>query len=66
MVRFASGPLVAEPGHWLFNRDLVRSAHVLVGSLLLATSVALTLEAHRKPRGSYPWAWPVGRLEEAA
>ena len=66
MVRFASEPMA--PGHWLWNRDLVRSAHVLLGSLLLATAVAIALEAHQRT------LWAVvnssveatGRLEGAA
>lgn len=47
LVRFAT-PEAALPGHWLFNRDLVRSIHVVVGSLLLATSAVLALEARRQ------------------
>jgi heme A synthase len=65
-VRFAGGPVV-EPGHWLFNRDLVRSAHVLVGSLLLATSVVITLQTQRLSRAGFASApgVPAGRLGEA-
>src|SRR5262249_30220449 len=31
-----------------FGRDLIRSGHVLVGALILGTSMVLTLEAHRR------------------
>jgi cytochrome c oxidase assembly protein subunit 15 len=47
MVKFGSMQ-VLEPGHWLFNRDLVRTCHVLGGALLLATSVVVTLRAHQR------------------
>ncbi len=53
--------------HWLWRRDLVRSAHVLIGSLILATSVVISLEAQRRTA----WAASAsptaeGRLEGAA
>lgn len=53
--------------HWLLRRDLVRSAHVLVGSCILATAVVMALESHRRT----VWATlaapePTGRLEGAA
>jgi len=44
MVRLAA-PLSVAPGHWLWNRDLARTAHVLVGSWILATAGVLTLVA---------------------
>jgi cytochrome c oxidase assembly protein subunit 15 len=44
MVRLAA-PISVEPGHWLWNRDLARTAHVLVGSWILATAGVLTLQA---------------------
>ena len=46
MVRFMT-PQDLAPSHWLLNRDLVRSLHVLVGSFLLADAVAVALVAHR-------------------
>jgi heme A synthase len=67
MVRQAP-PVMIEAGHWLLNRDLVRTTHVLGGALLLATAVALTLEAHRlaeSKRVPEPAARE-GSLEEAA
>lgn len=66
MVRFMS-TTAFEPGHWLLNRDLVRSLHVLVGSCLLANAVVAALEAHRG-LASVPAAVPgpaALRLEEA-
>jgi heme A synthase len=67
MVKF--GPMqVMEPGHWLFNRDLVRTCHVLAGAILLATSVVVTLRAHQTAveNAVESVATPVARLEEAA
>lgn len=59
-------PELETAPHWLWRRDLVRSAHVLVGSFVLATSVVVSLEARRRTA----WvtsATPVaaGRLEGA-
>jgi cytochrome c oxidase assembly protein subunit 15 len=67
MIRLAN-PQVIEPGHWLWNRELVRTGHVVVGALLLATSVVLTLEAHRlsTPLQIHSPEAPTDRLEEAA
>lgn len=67
MVKFGSMP-VTEPGHWLFNRDLVRTCHVLGGAILLATSVAVTLRAHQAEVEDTvnSVAIRAGRLEEAA
>lgn len=62
MVRFMT-TAAFEPGHWLLNRDLVRSLHVLVGSCLLANAVVAALEAHRG-LATVPAA-PALRLEEA-
>ncbi|MBY0524941.1 MAG: COX15/CtaA family protein [Gemmataceae bacterium] len=65
MVKFSSPELAAQPA--ILGRDLVRSAHVLVGSLILATSVGLTLESHRRTgwvTESTPA--PASRLEGAA
>ncbi|MBL8793664.1 MAG: COX15/CtaA family protein, partial [Planctomycetia bacterium] len=47
-----AAPISVAPGHWLWNRDLVRTAHVLVGSWLLATSGVLTLEVWMKRRSA--------------
>jgi cytochrome c oxidase assembly protein subunit 15 len=41
-----------------FGRDLVRSAHVLIGALVLAAGVAVALEAHRR-------AWAIGQAAAA-
>src|SRR5262249_33430252 len=67
MIRLAN-PQVIEPGHWLWNRELVRTGHVVVGALLLATSVVLTLEAHRLslPLRVHSPGAPTDRWEEAA
>lgn len=46
LTRFAGRPLT-NPDHWLFNQDLVRSLHAVTGSIILAFSVALALEAYR-------------------
>jgi cytochrome c oxidase assembly protein subunit 15 len=58
MVKFA-GSATVNPTHPLFNRDLVRTLHVLTGSLILAASVVVTLEAHRRT------AWTAVRTEAA-
>jgi cytochrome c oxidase assembly protein subunit 15 len=47
MLRFSDQPAMMPSG-WFLNRDLVRTLHVLVGSLVLATAVSLTLETHRR------------------
>jgi heme A synthase len=67
MVKFGSMQ-VMEPGHWLFNRDLVRTCHVLGGAILLATSVVVTLRAHQTVVESAleSAAAPLAHLEEAA
>jgi heme A synthase len=67
MVKFGSMQVV-EPGHWLFNRDLVRTCHVLGGAILLATSVAVALRAHQTVVESAleSAAAPLAHLEEAA
>jgi len=62
MVRFMT-TAAFEPNHWLFNRDLVRSLHVLVGSCLLANAVVAALEAHRGLAPAVA-AVPALRLEE--
>lgn len=47
ILKFATLP-VRAPGHWLFGPNLARTAHVLVGAGILATGVALAVEAHRQ------------------
>ena len=66
MIRFA-GLGLTLPEEVLWRRDLVRSAHVLMGALILATSVVATLEAFRRaaPAAGTVRA-SVGRLEGAA
>jgi cytochrome c oxidase assembly protein subunit 15 len=64
LVKFASSePL--PPGHWLWSRELVRSGHVVVGSLMLATSVVIGLEVQRRAGWVFGRS-PVSRLEGAA
>jgi cytochrome c oxidase assembly protein subunit 15 len=67
IVKFAAHA-ATNPDHWLFNRDLVRTLHVLAGSLILATSVVVTLEAHRRTawKAAAVVQGPVGHLEEIA
>jgi heme A synthase len=62
-----AAPMLEEGQHWLWRRDLVRSAHVLVGSLVLATAVVISLEARRRTAWAAS-ATPTaeGRLEGAA
>jgi len=48
IVKLTTGPVVTVSPHWLLSRDLVRSAHVVVGSFILAASVVATLEAQRR------------------
>jgi cytochrome c oxidase assembly protein subunit 15 len=47
MVKFSAADLTGAPSA-LSRADLIRSAHVLVGALVLASSVVLALEAHRR------------------
>jgi hypothetical protein len=64
LVKFAA-PEPLPPGHWLWSRELARSGHVVVGSLVLAASVVIYLEALRRSG----WAWvrsPIRQLEGAA
>jgi heme A synthase len=67
MVKFGSMQVV-EPGHWLFNRDLVRTCHVLGGAILLATSVVVGLRAHQTvvETALESSAAPLAHFEEAA
>jgi heme A synthase len=67
MVKFA-GPATVNPTHPLFNRDLVRTLHVLIGSLILAASVVVMLEAHRRTAWTAvrPEAAPTDHLEGVA
>jgi heme A synthase len=65
MVKFATPPwqvATNRPG----DRDLVRSAHVLVGSLILATSVVAALAARWRPAPTVLLAPGAGQLEGAA
>lgn len=55
-----SVPMLDGTEHWLWRRDLIRSAHVLVGSLALATSVVVTLATQRRT------AWATGVSSAAA
>lgn len=56
--------LAAQPQ--ALGRDLVRSAHVVVGSLVLAAGVAASLQAHRHTLwAAKPAPVPLGRLEGA-
>lgn len=47
MIRFSAAGLTA-PEQVIWHRDLIRTAHVLVGSLILAASATATLEAFRR------------------
>jgi heme A synthase len=49
------------------DRDLVRSAHYFVGSLVFASAVVVALQAQRRAAGiTEPAVAPAGRLEGAA
>jgi heme A synthase len=66
MIRFEGMGYLA-PEHVVWRRDLVRTGHVLAGSLILATSVLAALEAYRQPLpATDPAAAPLGRLEGVA
>jgi len=54
---------MAPASFW--GRDLIRSAHVLVGALILGGSMAVTLATHRRAILRLNVA-PAGRLEDAA
>lgn len=66
MVKFSPSPPTGME-HWLFRRDFVRSAHVLVGAGVLAMAVALALEALRHTSwASRSKPEPARRLEGVA
>lgn len=66
MTRFA-GMGITLPEEIIWRRDLVRTAHVLTGALILATSVAVMLEAFRRVVPVVRTVpEPVGQLEGAA
>ncbi|HMC66696.1 MAG TPA: COX15/CtaA family protein, partial [Gemmataceae bacterium] len=61
----ASTPIGSMTQANLLGRDLVRSAHVLVGALILGSSMAVTLVAHRRSVLRLN-VTPVRTLEDAA
>lgn len=66
MIRFAGAGLTLPEGVF-WRRDLVRTAHVLTGALILGTSVSATLEAFRRAAPAIrPVPMPLGQLESAA
>jgi cytochrome c oxidase assembly protein subunit 15 len=57
-------PTLNANAHWLLRADLVRSAHVLVGSFILATAAVVAVELQRRTaRVSVPAALTSQRLE---